>query len=463
MFAHLNQNQGNFGNPYQYNAQHSPTVPVPSSTVVGEGSYGCVHTPSLSCIDATKNDQANAVFHNPVSKLMTSGEAEKETSEYNIIDSIDPSQNHYLGKPIKCKVDDNNMSNMQSAAKCKHLLENNPSLVNDMRNYSLLLMENGGNNLIDFSEELVTSPSMGGADKKIELELFWIAFHSIFMGLKLFDSNNVVHHDTKGENLVYDATTHKVKFIDFGLMTTYDKIISGARRNSRSYTKAHWSYPLEVAFYGIDNFNTVHAPSNKTPEVHLNDILSNKTYDLINCIDAITTIVDEANPNIYIDKFANGFNRTLCYIKTTSHDDFLRKSMKTLDTYGVGVGMFDVLYITANLMDDPLAHALLNIAHGLCDSNLQTRLNVDTVLPLYEQCLVDSGLLRKHNLHFEHNVLVNGITNIMKITNEISNNVRLSKSKIKSSSSSKNSRTTRKKPIRSPKPRKAKTTKKYYK
>ena len=69
--------------------------------VIGEGAYGCIHSPTLFCQGTKQRD------NNKISKLMTTEEATQEMKEYVIIDNADRAQKFYLGKPTKCQLDKN--------------------------------------------------------------------------------------------------------------------------------------------------------------------------------------------------------------------------------------------------------------------------------------------------------------------------------------------------------------------
>ena len=66
--------------------------------VVGEGSFGCVHSPSLKC-----KTKRNINYDNKVSKLLTDKDAKDELKELSLFKEIDKLEEHYLGYPRKCK------------------------------------------------------------------------------------------------------------------------------------------------------------------------------------------------------------------------------------------------------------------------------------------------------------------------------------------------------------------------
>ena len=68
------------------------------SKVIGEGSYGCVHNPSLYCEDAISQDR-----NGKISKILATEYAEKEMKEYDVMEQVDPTSEYYVGKPTMCQ------------------------------------------------------------------------------------------------------------------------------------------------------------------------------------------------------------------------------------------------------------------------------------------------------------------------------------------------------------------------
>jgi hypothetical protein len=147
--------------------------------VIGEGAFGCVHSPSLHCKNKPKID-----YTDKVSKLMDRKDALKELGEYIGIENADPHHKYYLGKPILCKPDNSEITKT-AMKKCKAQFSDK----------ALLIMKDGGLN--------VRKLTMGWSKMPITPELinevgdFWLDTHKLLIGLKLFLANDIVHHDLK--------------------------------------------------------------------------------------------------------------------------------------------------------------------------------------------------------------------------------------------------------------------------
>ena len=69
------------------------------SEKIGEGTYGCVHKPSLKC---DKKPPGLPNYNDKISKLMESKEARDELKEFFNIKKIDPTDMFHSGTPVYC-------------------------------------------------------------------------------------------------------------------------------------------------------------------------------------------------------------------------------------------------------------------------------------------------------------------------------------------------------------------------
>ena len=348
--------------------------------VIGEGSYGCVHAPALQCLDLSKNKIANNKFKDPVSKIMEDHEARQEEMEYNTIDAFDKTQQYYLGKPIKCKVSVSD-DTKNALKRCKSMSTQKINL----EHYYLLLMENGGMNLIDYCDDLVAKKHSKLVMKR-EIEYFFIALHNIFNGLLMFKKNGIVHHDLKAQNIVYNSSTREMKFIDFGMMVTSNELKSQMASDG-FYDSHHWSFPPEI----------IHANKKRYTQ--------NNSFKLSDDNRFIKTILSIVlyNKNVsrtkqsVINDYINGMNNIYPY------DEFCDSFIDTFDTYGLGVGLMCVLKILYNDMDKKLFDLLDPFCYNLCNQDQYNRPNITTAIHEYEHILNISGITKTHNIHFDKN------------------------------------------------------------
>lgn len=403
-----------------------------STTVLGEGAYGCVHAPALSCADQSKNDKINETFKHPVSKLMTTHNANGEMAEYNLIDIADPINEYYLGKPISC-VASGTSSNVDAAKKCESMTISDQNLVNNLQHYSLLIMENGGLNLDDFARSVLKDTTKTPLEKRPIIERFFIDLHHILKGLKMLYTKGIVHHDMKPQNIVYDSKTRKMNFIDFGLMTTGSDMVTKSI-NDLYPSPTHWSYPLEILAYNKSTFNWI-ANVNVAPNPTQNAgetvfrLVSNNyrnlkstiqlVYQMNNNERHVTLLGHHSKTNVF-----NSFVKTIENIKVKrDFDNFISKSVQTFDTYGLGIGLLTVMKLIGMYIEPDFAVALSDLFYNMCTLSVNDRYDIYRIISTYEDCLERFGILQKHNVHIENNTIVDGPTPIKDIMDEIENGI----------------------------------------
>jgi serine/threonine protein kinase len=378
------------------------------SNVIGEGTYGCVHKPSLECDTNKQIDYANKI-----SKILTSQDADTELAEYGRIENIDMGHNFYLGVPEKCKVAPT-PENVTAIKKCK----NGKSFLQKMDKLSLLLLVDGGVNLVTFADQVATWPTT--AENTRKMEMFWIEAHRLLVGLKAFLDNGIIHHDLKPQNIVYNESNNRLNFIDFGLMTTKDKLVDLSTKSTNYLARYHWSFPFEIEFLNHNIFTRI---SNK-PDAYITkyydalvdnikkDLHSDITYAFRTFFTYI--ISKSATKPIHeaiVASFLTDFYQTLMYeVKPGKYDEVLNKSLDTIDIYGTGMALMYVLIKSSDLIDVKLLEKLVMLFQRMVTADLSSRITIGPLINEYEDILFDCQLLDKYNKHFENNQLVDGPT-----------------------------------------------------
>lgn len=385
-----------------------------ASNVIGEGTYGCVHKPPMKCNNKTRRNKDN------VSKLMTDFNAEKEMREFKLIGLADKEKNVYLGKPKKCKVD-RILGNIQSISKCTGRFK-----AEDIDNYSLLMMKYGGQNLEQFGNEVVTWRKT--PENRDKIELFWLECVRLFYGLKLFHDNDIVHHDLKHQNIVYDQTTNRINYIDFGFMTKKSRIINLAGKSRYEWgDNLHWSFPMENIYWNKHNYLLA-----------INNVKQSgaANMDQMDMYKEFTSSLAQASGYFFTSIFPLKLPQTMRYnlINKTVRDSFenviefekddynrfIDKSIDTIDSYGVGFALLYVLNRSKHLLSIAFAAMLYDLfTIDMINPKVFLRQTPDQLLVKYENILAISGLLEKHKKHIENHLLTNKISPEMRIMNEI--------------------------------------------
>ena len=378
------------------------------SDVIGEGTYGCAHRPPMKCQNEPPRNK------NDISKLMTSVNAMKELKEFALIDAADKRKQFYLGKPSKC-APDRILSNIRSISKCPSG-KFDPAKIDD---YSLLVMAYGGQDLEQFGEEVRTWTKT--KEHVDAIELFWLEAVRLFYGLKVLHDNNVVHHDLKQQNIVYDKVTKRANLIDFGFMEKKSTRIYAAKLSASWLgNKHHWSFPLEAIYWNKDIY-MASARRGKTEsayKVFAKSVAQNCGYFFISTLPVRFKKMHQNNAVKMMTTAA--FQNVLLFEPTDeAYDRFIDKSIDTVDSYGLGIALIFLLQRSKHLLSDEFYKNLTDIIVDMLSPGVFLRSTPEQLLAKYEDILTTSGLLEKHNKHIENHLIADKVSVEMKVAAEI--------------------------------------------
>ena len=386
--------------------------------IVGEGSYGCVHKPSIHC---KRPPTPGFDYNKYVSKIMKTKNAEQELAEFVIIGNIDPTNEYHLGEPILCKPDIDESNVKKDIGRCKYInlddIEANPD------NYSLLVLKFGGPDLKALCKKYLTKYLEKDKEKKVDK--FWLEVHHLIKGIKFFKENGIIHNDIKPQNILFDSTNGKMKFIDFGLMRTKNDVINSSKKNDNYLGIFHWSYPFDCGFMEKNEYdkytkrNKVRRTfwKNELSELIVADSKVNTLNLPINKPDSFSILFSYVNPDGtipnaatqygYINSFFDGFNDM---IDRKSYNEVLDYIADSIDVFGLG---FTLQYM-ANCFKRQNALSLEDFTrlstffHKMYDFNPSTRIiDINQLLNEYENVLLEIGILTRLGKSFENNILVN--------------------------------------------------------
>ena len=372
--------------------------------VIGEGTYGCVHKPSLPC----KSSSNIIDYKNKTSKIMNLSNASSEMREYNMVENADKEQKYYLGKPIQCSplLNTETISAIKTCTSGRVFLDEPDDL-------SLLIMEDGGLNIIDFMQNIVGLPPNEIANK---MELFWLSTHNLLKGLQMFINNGLVHHDLKPQNILFNTKTNQLKFIDFGLMTRKHDIIKDATKSDYKWNMLHWSFPFELSFINKKRFQKFYSTDLNDRKQKYKKLIKNikkNTRDgmMIQVFLNVSSIND--NPDLKKEFLTDLYSLYKYDYKNTTqesaYDMFINRSVDTIDEYGTGIALLYAYSKTIqymNLGNNILTISLKRLFYLMITPDINKRLTVDEVLNRYEEILTTSGLLSKHKLQIiDHEIV----------------------------------------------------------
>lgn len=325
--------------------------------VIGEGSYGCVVKPSLLCSDKKLS------YKNKISKLMLTKEALNELKEYTIISKIDKNHKYYLGVPTKCKLKKTKEA-LKTIKKCKNLtkkLKNaNGKEPVSISNLSLLIQNDGGTDLKIFAnklDKLEPSPT-----NKQYVEDFWKEVPRLYDGLALFAKYGILHHDIKPQNIVYDPLKKRLNFIDFGHMRNIE-IEKEKCRQSKNwiYEYAFWNYPFEIQFLNYNDYMKFASKTKEEKEIYYNEFIDalekygtygkhptrmnddTENENILKFVEAFSIYMNyilyetmsEDEKYKIVKKHLSDWKKTLFEMKPENYEEFLDKTLKNIDNYGL--------------------------------------------------------------------------------------------------------------------------------
>jgi sRNA-binding regulator protein Hfq len=362
----------------------------PEPKVIGEGAYGCIHRPSLTC----KNKKMN--YKNKVSKILLKRHALKEMHQYLRIARADKKSDFYLGKPTECIVDDTK-ENINAIRQCKE----GYNITEAIDDYSLLVMRDGGIDIEVYLTNLVKMKNTKMINRK--LKLFWLEFKRMFEGCELFLKHDIINHDVKPQNILYDESKKRMNFVDFGLMQSYKKVVAKLRKSNYWYVKnAHWSYPFEIQFLNKNKYDDFARKSEEEKMTFYSKII----YNLNNGIethntDMLKTLFSYVLPKYNSREFTTTYLTDIFYFLKTdfterSYNEFVQECLTRFDLYGIGFTILFALNMVQDFMDPYFYKDLFEFSYKLITPRLYERYTCKEANIKYNE------LLNKHSINTIH-------------------------------------------------------------
>jgi serine/threonine protein kinase len=389
-----------------------------TSSVIGEGSYGCVHEPSLEC-NASTRDGKIIDYTNLVSKLMTTSSASMEEDTYRVVSQIDPLNKFHLGNPspFNCRID-NNIVNRKSIKKCN--IVNNTSTSKVIDDYRLFIMPYGGITLEKLS---ILSRNRVASDKnQARMHIFWIEAHRMLRAIKTMYSAGIVHNDIKINNIVYIQESNRLNLIDFGFMNTNASIVESSKDGNHWLSNmVYWAIPLETRLYNLPFYKSLTMSNVKIIKNSILGVLYSNKYsnrdeliksyydDVGKAIGNITSSarfkVSNLSKRIVYD-ISNDFNLFLSIdLPKLTHSQLLEKSLKTVDIYGLGISYMEVLLSSEHIISKSLAKDLYLIFYRMFTPRLSERYTINNLMDDYENILYKHGIMQEYDVVFDNHQL----------------------------------------------------------
>lgn len=331
--------------------------------VIGEGKYGCVHKPMLSCKTKHFPDASDRV-----SKIMSKDNVAKELREYNKIKLADPNHEFYLGVPETCILDDSDR-NRKNISDCK-LLE----VEKRIQDYRLIIMKDGGKNLYTFFREPLT---------KDKLQYTLLEIHRLIKGIKLFLANGFVHHDLKPQNIVNNS--EHFYYIDFGLMASLDKLVDDSRNSVNTRTTVLWNFPFEIEMLNKNRFMQLHDKTYEKKQKTMEKWIERTNHPKSGYHVFFSNLIFDLS---WREKILSDLYPFLMNLTANDYERFLSASLKTIDIYGLGTIFIELLnQNTKRMKEMNIYDSFATLCYRMIHPNVFLRISIDHLLIEYETLL----------------------------------------------------------------------------
>jgi len=362
---------------------------------VAEGTYGCVYRPPIKCKNGIKYPAGK------ISKLMTRRAAIKEENEYKLIKKADKKNKYYPGPPIRCEPDEVDANSEMTPGECE-LFEKDP----DITKYELLIYNDGGHDLKQFINEELDDYLARGMQE--QTDMFFLNAYNLFEGIKLFLANDILHHDIKPQNIVFESVNHRFNYIDFGLIKQKSKLVNDII-SGNTHENFHWSYPLEFGFLNLTkdyDFNKI--TDFNSLEKDFIKILTDPAYENQTNKYGIKPKSFKSVFKYMEDRF-NPFSKKdfikqvfagLVFCKTNdTYPEFVEKLLKNIDIYSLGFTMNYVLneFYDRGAITQEQYRKYRQLFRKMCSPNLngRTAYSIDEYIAWYKIILTETGVLSR--------------------------------------------------------------------
>jgi hypothetical protein len=212
-------------------------------------------------------------------------------------------------------------------------------------------------------------------------------------------------------------------------------IIKECKNSNYNFATFHWSFPFETELLN----KKVFLKFTKLPEQDRINYFDNLMKALTNNVknDKVKHIktffsfitkkdLTDSEYDKYLKIFlADYFNMIVYNISEDKYDEFLEKSVNTIDVFGTGIAFFYVFINCLKFLDSYLISELSYLFYSMACLDVFDRITVDNLLSKYEDILEKSGLMAKHNKYFDNHEIKDGNalpSNTVTILNSLSKN-----------------------------------------
>jgi len=277
-----------------------------------QGTYGCVYYPSIPCESSSKiKDNANYI-----TKIQKDNSVMRNEQEIAIIiqEKI-PNYEHYFG-PIHdvCEVD---LSKLEENNKCDILNEEKKQVINSYRIKYL------GESAVDKQLELWHGNLN---ERDYAMRVIDMIIYVLFSLNKILTDGEILHNDTKCNNIMYYEKNYSPIIIDFGLSISLEKGMDKIKLNFQSDKSIFWLYGFEYML--LNKINTTEKINVQILKKYLDEFIEKYSFN-----EYVTESTKSKIKAGYLNQIDKWTNKQTSIDKNTLFETIFNSSKETWDLY----------------------------------------------------------------------------------------------------------------------------------
>jgi serine/threonine protein kinase len=193
----------------------------------------------------------------------------------------------------------------------------------------------------------------------------------------MLKKHHIIHHDIKPQNIVYKK---HMKLIDFGKLIDKETVKRESMASAYRRAKLHFNYPPELHFINRNKYIELTGLSIQDKETYIDayiDQIADKCPYLFKLIKPVKS-------QWFYSELTN---MILDDLTPTNYNEFLQKSIDTIDVYGVGLSFLYVLQYFAKYMPEDIATRMQWLFRSAIHPDVFQRATPETLLSAYDEIM----------------------------------------------------------------------------
>jgi len=373
-----------------------------SSKLIDQGGYGCVYYPPFACYHPYNKDTL-------VSKIQVNNSTVKQEIYIgNIVKQI-PNYFYYFAPIVKsCPINIHMINKHIANNKCKILKNQDNFIISSIPYIKGLDFKTIINNWDINSSKFFST--------------FFNSYYYLLHSLKILFSKNICHYDIKFENIIYEYTNKKNKYIiiDFGLSFLFSDIDNSFKKNGHYNNNLfkHYFYRYAPDYYlWCPEIQIISYIANNNFNVTFSqELINNLLTEIVNGMD-FWKFFNDSFKEKYLNKLINFYSKFVNKSNTEIITSLLTYK-KTWDLYSLTISY--IKFITKNFDKinteyQFLFTIFLEILFYCISPNPNSRPDIDSLIDFLSNTFNNSFNQYMNTKFFIYNLSSNQVNYINKI------------------------------------------------